>query len=69
VREDHGHPPHVLVIAAWREAAGLRARITFSDQADETGRTSVGVGGGDRVLEVVTQWLQRIGADLRDRES
>ena len=67
--EDHDQFPHILVIAGWHEGSDFRARITFSDEENETGRTSVGATGGDRVLEVVTQWLTRIGADLKDREA
>jgi hypothetical protein len=67
VIEDQGQPPLVLVISAWRERGGLRARITFSHPDDKTGRTSAVVGGSDRVLEVVAQWLRRIG-DVRDPE-
>src|ERR1700719_5003645 len=47
VIEDQGQPPLVLVISAWRERGGLRARITFSHPDDKTGRTSAVVGGSD----------------------
>jgi hypothetical protein len=68
VVEDQGQPPLVLVISAWRERDGLRARITFSHPDDQTGRTSVVASGSDRVLEVVAQWLRQIRGDVSDRE-
>ena len=68
VIEDHGQPPLVLVIAAWHDRRGLRARITFSCPDDAEGRTSVVVDGGEGVLDIVVQWLRRSGEELRDRE-
>ena len=51
----------MLVVAAWRETGGFRARLTFAapDQPDE--RVSVAAYDAERVLELVEQWLRRVG--------
>lgn len=53
-------------MAAWRETGGFRARLTFAapDRPDE--RASIAAHDPDRVLELVEQWLRRVGA--RDDE-
>jgi hypothetical protein len=52
----------VLVVAAWRDTGGFRARITFAAQDTPDESASFATHDPDRVLELVEQWLRRVGA-------
>jgi hypothetical protein len=53
----------VLVIRAWREAAGtaVRARLTETLDADEPGWEEHGAEGEEAILAAVAAWLRAFG--------
>jgi hypothetical protein len=59
--------PSILVIATWYDEGNFRARVTRTDPADPTGKSSAVVDTKPDALRLVAEWLASIDADLDSR--
>jgi hypothetical protein len=53
-----------LVVRAWvEEATGLRARITYTADVENSEVTTTSAGSEEEIFEAVREWLAAIGSD------
>ena len=63
VLEENDDRSGILVVRAWTESDGLRARLTYTSDATKDEKTSVAVATIEDAVAVVAEWLRLISLE------